>query len=291
MSAGVAVVTGGGRGVGKTITRALSEMGYVVHICARTTSELAETAREIPHVVPQRVDVMNRRATRRWVAGIIRREPSIDVLVNNVGIMAAVGPFVALDMDAWEAVFDCNLFAVARITHQVLPVMIKQRRGCIINLAGGGSAYPRKRFSAYACSKAAVLRFSDTLAEELWESGIRVNAITPGSQQSAIWHYALKAGEQPPKQWADPEALMKLVRYVVSSPVLKGKFLHVEDDYERIDEQVMASELYTLRRISPSGRSVIPPPTDGPQGPALRAEPPSAATAGGVIIPSEGSRV
>ena len=170
------------------------------------------------------------------------------------------GPTV-FDPKEWEDVVRLNLFVTARVTHQVLPSMIKQRSGCIINLAGGGSAYPRKHFSAYACSKAAVLRFSDTLAEELWECGIRVNAITPGSQQSAIWRYALKAGERPPEQWADPEALVKLIRYVVSSPFLKGKFLHVEDDYERIDERIMASELYTLRRISPSGRTVIPPKT------------------------------
>ena len=68
-----------------------------------------------------------------------------------------------------------------------------------------------------------------------------------------------KAGEAPPQgQWTDPEKLARLIKYIVSSPFLTGKFLHIEDDYESIDEQVMASELYTLRRISPSGRSVLP---------------------------------
>lgn len=259
MGTGTAIVTGGSRGVGKTITRALSEMGYLVHICARTEAELAQTAQEIKHVEPQRVDVMDDEATRRWLDGIIRRSPSIDVLVNNVGVMAAVGPFVNLDMDEWEQVFRRNLFTMARITHHVLPVMIKQRSGCIINLAGGGSAYPRKNFSAYACSKAAVLRFSDTLAEELREFHIRVNAVAPGMQRSEIWRHALKAGEKPAHEhWADPEALVRLITYIVSSPFVTGKFLHIEDEYERIDEQVMASELYTLRRISPSGRSVVP---------------------------------
>lgn len=259
MSVGIAIVTGGSRGVGKTITRALSEMGYVVHICARTSSELAETARDVPRVIPQRVDVMNDRATRRWVAGIIRHEPSIDVLVNNVGVMAAVGPLWTLDMDEWETVFRRNLFSMVRICHQVIPVMIKQRRGCIINLAGGGSAYPRPRFSAYACSKAAVLRLSDTLAEELKAFTIRVNAVAPGLQRSEIWRHAIEAGEQPPQgSWADPNKLAKLIRYVVSSPSLTGKFLHIEDDYEHVDESVMNSDVYTLRRISPSGRSVVP---------------------------------
>jgi len=261
MTAGVAIVTGGSRGVGKTITRALSEMGYRVHMCARHQEELNQAAQDIPNVHPAQVDVTDRTATRAWIEQVIVREGCVDVLVNNVGVMSAVGPFVRLDMDEWEAVFDRNLFSMARICHQVIPVMIKQGRGCIINLAGGGSAYPRKHFTAYACSKAAVLRLSDTLAEELREFHIRVNAVAPGMQRSEIWRHALKVGERPVhERWADPEALVKLIKYIVSSPFLTGKFLHIDDDYEHIDEQVMASELYTLRRVSPSGRSVIPQP-------------------------------
>ena len=256
---GAAIVTGGGRGVGRTITRALSEMGHVVHICGRTESELAQTARDIPRVVPQRLDLFDQEATRRWLEDICRQESSIDVLVNNAGVMAAVGPFSQIALEEWEEVVRLNLFVTARVTHQVLPVMITQRRGCIINLAGGGSAYPRKHFSAYACSKAAVLRFSDTLAEELREVHVRVNAVAPGLQQSKIWRHALKAGETPPQEpWADPEKLVRLIKYILSSPCLTGKFLHIDDDYERMDEQIMASELYTLRRINPSGRSVVP---------------------------------
>lgn len=271
MTAGVAIVTGGSRGVGKTITRALSEMGYRVHICARHEEELIRTTKEIPNVQPVRLDVTDRVATRAWLEELIAREGRVDILVNNVGIMSAVGPFVTLDMDEWEAVFDRNLFSVARICRHVLPVMIDQRGGCIINLAGGGSAYPRQRFTAYACSKAAILRLSDTLAEEMKEFHIRVNAVAPGMQQSAIWRHALRVGECPPHEhWADPTALVKLIKYIVSSPVLTGKFLHIEDDYEHIDEQVLASELYTLRRISPSGRSVIPEPARAPGGNTTR---------------------
>lgn len=259
MAAGTAIVTGGSRGVGKTITRVLSELGYVVHICARTESELARTAREIPRVIPRRLDVMDCEATRRWLEEIIAQASSVDVLVNNVGIMAAVGPLWTVSMEEWETVIRYNLITMARICHQVIPVMIRQQRGCIINLAGGGSAYPRSSFSAYGCSKAAVLRLSDTLAEELRPFHVRVNAITPGMFKSDIWRHALKAGERPAhEEWVGPERLIRLVRYVVTSPSLTGKFLHVDDPYDQIDAQVLASELYTLRRISPSGHSVIP---------------------------------
>lgn len=268
MSAGVAIVTGGSRGVGKTITRALSDMGYLVYICARHEEALRQTERVIPNVRASRVDVTDHAATRAWLDGIIKEAPSIDVLVNNVGVMGAVGPLVSVDMEEWEAVFRRNLFSMARICQRVIPIMKQQRRGCIINLAGGGSAYPRKHFTAYACSKAAVLRLSDTLAEELKDDGIRVNAIAPGMQQSEIWRHAEQVGEHPPHdRWADPQALVRLIQYIVSTPFLTGKFLHIEDEYERIDERVMATELYTLRRISPSGRSVVPTATaDAAQG-------------------------
>jgi 3-oxoacyl-[acyl-carrier protein] reductase len=259
MSAGVAMVTGGSRGVGRTIAQALSAMGYAVHICARTESELRATAQDIGGVRAARVDVSDAAALKGWAEAVLAEAGGVDVLVNNVGVMAAVGPLWTVDLEEWEAVCRLNLFSTARLCHHVIPAMIQRRQGCIINLAGGGSAYPRAKFSAYACSKAAVLRLSDTLAEELREYGIRVNAVAPGLQRSEIWRHAAQAGETPPTTgWAEPEPLMRLIRYLVSSPHVTGKFLHIDDDYERLDDEILASELYTLRRMSPSGRSVIP---------------------------------
>jgi 3-oxoacyl-[acyl-carrier protein] reductase len=250
---GVALVTGGGRGVGKTITKTLSEMGYVVYTCARSEAELTKTAEEIKHVRVTRVDVTDHQATHAWIEDILNREKRMDVLVNNVGVMAAVGPFVELDMDEWESVFRRNLFSMVRICQQVVPVMMRYHGGCIINLAGGGSAYPRKHFIAYACSKASVVRFSDSLAEELRPFSIRVNAIGPGLQRSAIWRHALRAGEHPPHdQWDSPEDLARLIQYLVTTSFVTGKFLHINDRYREANEAVMASDLWTLRRINPS---------------------------------------
>lgn len=252
MRPGVAVVTGGSRGVGKTITRALSEMGYLVYICARTEAELVKTAKEVENVRIKRLDITDYDATREWLDEILRGASTIDVLVNNVGVMACVGPLPELDMDEWERVFRRNLFSMVRICRQAIPAMIKSGGGCIINIAGGGSAYPRRNFTAYACSKAAVVRFSDSLAEELKGYHIRVNAVAPGLQESAIWRHALNAGERPPREsWDDPEDLVQLIKYIVSTPFLTGKFLHIKDDYRSIDEKLMASDLYTLRRINP----------------------------------------
>src|SRR6266536_4594348 len=149
MARRVAVVTGGGRGVGKTITRALTELDYTVHICARSADQLAATARELPGVRTAVVDVSDHARTREWIRGILAEAGTVDVLVNNAGVMAPVGPLHEVDADEWEAAFTRNLFSVVRLCQEVTPAMMKAGGGCIINLAGGGSAYPRKSFTAY----------------------------------------------------------------------------------------------------------------------------------------------
>jgi NAD(P)-dependent dehydrogenase (short-subunit alcohol dehydrogenase family) len=248
----VAVVTGGGRGVGKTITRALTELGYLVHICARSAEQLTATARELPGVRPAVVDVTDHARTYAWIEAILAEHGTVDVLVNNAGVMAPVGPLHEVNVDEWEAAFRRNLFSMVRICQQVIPRMIEARSGCIINLAGGGSAYPRKNFTAYACSKAAVVRLSDSLADELRPYGIRVNALAPGLQESEIWRHAARVGEQPPRQeWDSPKDLARLVTHMVTTPALTGKFLHIRDEYAKIDDAIMASDLFTLRRINP----------------------------------------
>src|SRR5205085_7937127 len=97
-----------------------------------------------------------------------------------------------------------------------------------------------------------VVRLSDSLADELEPFNIRVNALSPGLQESDIWRHAIRAGEQPPKQeWDSPEDLARLLTFMVTSPSLTGKMLHIRDRYDKIDAAIMASDLYTLRRVNP----------------------------------------
>jgi len=245
----VAVVTGGSRGVGLTIVKTLTQMGYTVHTCARKASAV-----EVPALVRlTRLDVTDYHATEAWINQTLEETGRIDVLVNNAGVMSAVGNLVSVDPDEWEAVFRVNVFAVMRLCRRVIPVMAKQGGGCIINLAGGGSAYPRKNFTAYACSKAAVVRLSDSLAEELKDLGIRVNAIGPGLQESEIWRHAAQVGETLPSQpWDNPQDLADLIRFVVTTPTVTGKFLHIKDKYRQAALSEFSSDLWTLRRVNPS---------------------------------------
>jgi 3-oxoacyl-[acyl-carrier protein] reductase len=248
---GVAIVTGGSRGIGRAIVKTLAEFGYQVHTCARNSAALAMTVNQVPGVKGTALDVTDAGATHAWLAHVIEAAKRIDVLVNNVGVMSAVGPLAQIELEEWMSVFDRNLFSMVRVCQQVIPVMIRQHGGCIINLAGGGSAYPRKHFTAYACSKAAVVRLSDSLAEELKEHGIRVNAVGPGLQESHIWRHAIKAGERPTNQdWDSPEELARLIRFIVTTPYVTGKFLHIKDRYEQAGQDVMTSDLWTLRRIN-----------------------------------------
>ena len=244
----VAVVTGGSRGVGLTITKTLAKMDFDVYTCARQA-----TAIDLPGVRLTTLDVTDYHAADAWINAILKETGRIDVLVNNAGVMSAVGPLADVDPDDWEAVFRVNVFAVTRLCRRVIPVMAEQGGGCIINLAGGGSAYPRKHFTAYACSKAAVVRLSDSLAEELRPLGIRVNAIGPGLQQSEIWRHAEEAGEKPPSQpWDSPQDLAELIQFLVTTPTVTGKFLHIKDKYREAAPATLSSDLWTLRRINPS---------------------------------------
>jgi 3-oxoacyl-[acyl-carrier protein] reductase len=245
-----AIVTGGGRHVGRTITEALAEMDFRVHICGRTASELERTAREVPRVQARVLDLRDRVGIERWVRDIVQAEGRIDVLVNNAAVMTPLGAFVDNALDEWWISVEVNLLGTAIVTHAVLPCMIRQREGHIINLGGGGSAYPRAHHTAYACSKAAVVRFSDTLAEEVREYNIKVNVLSPGQQYSRMREQDRQFGIAFPPAWDSPEKLKSLARFLAETEIT-GKFVHVNDDYRNFDGDVLRSDLYTLRRINP----------------------------------------
>ena len=128
--------------------------------------------------------------------------------------------------------------------------MIEQGGGHIINLGGGGSAYPRADHSAYASSKAAIVRFSDTLAEEVREKNVKVNVLSPGKQYSKMREQDREFGIRFPDEWDDREKVKALTRFLVTTNIT-GKFIHINDNYSSFTDDIMKSDLYTLRRINP----------------------------------------
>ncbi len=184
---------------------------------------------------------------------VIKEIGPIDVLVNASGIVGPIGPTSAVSTDEWEQTISVNLLGMFNLVHAVLPGMLARKRGKIINFSGGGAAYGKPFFTAYSASKAAVVRFTESLAGEVREAGIDVNAIAPGPIGSKMQDKIRSAGKDLHIKLVSPDRAAALTAYLASdqSNGLTGRLISaVHDDWEHFDiPRIMASEKYTLRRV------------------------------------------
>ena len=261
------LVTGGGRGIGRAIALAVAREGGRVALMARTRSQLEEVAAELGGEVEVCVaDMAKGEEIEGAVGGLIEKWGGVDVLVNNAGVQGPIGMSHQVDVGAWVETVQVNLVGTFLCTRLVLPGMIERGYGKIVNVSGGGAVSPRPRFGAYSASKAGVARFSETLAAEVGEYGIDVNAVAPGGINTGMTDQMVAAGEAAGEEFEvarrqletggqDVEWVAALVVYLAGrrSDGLRGRLLSaVWDDWEHIDvEEVMGSEAYTVRRLKP----------------------------------------
>ncbi len=265
-----ALVTGGGRGIGRDIALALAAAGADVAVLARTRDEVERVAAEIAATGSRSLaltaDQANPQAVDSAVACIDAAWGGVDILVNNAGVLGPVGRSHEVDPEAWLETLRINAGGCFLCCRAVLPGMIARGHGRIINLSGGGAVSPRPRFSAYGASKAAIVRFTETLAEEVAEHGVQVNAISPGAVNTRMTEQAAAAGaragaeseaasRQLDEGGASGQHAAELVVYLASprSKGLTGRMLAVGwDNWERMDvQQIMKTQLYTVRRLKP----------------------------------------
>ena len=207
----VAIVTGGGRGIGEAIATAFAAEGADLVIASRTLAELervadrcgAAGARCLLHVA----DVTKPADVRQLVEFALAQFRRIDILANVAGVYGPIGPIAEVDLSAWRQALNINLLGTLCACQEVLPAMMAQRSGRIITMSGGGATAPLPRFSAYGVSKAAVVRLTETLAEEVKEFGITVNAIAPGAIDTSLQDAVLQAGERAGELYARIKAL------------------------------------------------------------------------------------
>jgi 2-deoxy-D-gluconate 3-dehydrogenase len=178
-----ALVTGGGRGIGRAIALALAEAGANVAVTSRTESELVEVANEITNLSRKAyyapVDVRNKESIQSFVDHVVEQEGKIDILVNGAGTNRRVS-FLDLTEEDWDFVMDVNLKSVVFVSQAVIPYMQKQKFGKIINIASLTSEIGLPNMPAYTASKGAVSQLTKSLAVDFAEDGIFVNAIGPG---------------------------------------------------------------------------------------------------------------
>jgi len=180
----VTLITGGGRGIGKAVAIAYARAGAKLALCARTATELEESVSELRALKTEAegwiCDVSLEEPVKQFVAGAHEKFGRIDVLVNNAGVMTRPVPMTELNVRKWDYTMAVNLRGPFLVTQAVLPVMIKQKSGSIINVSSmiGRGAYAN--FIAYATSKWGLEGFTQTLAVEARSSNIRVNSVEPG---------------------------------------------------------------------------------------------------------------
>jgi len=180
----VTLITGGGRGIGKAVAIAYARAGAKLALCARTATELEQSVSELRVLKTEAegwiCDVSLEEPVKQFVSGAHEKFGRIDVLVNNAGVMTRPVPMTELDVRKWDYTMAVNLRGPFLVTQAVLPVMIKQKSGSIINVSSmiGRGAYAN--FIAYATSKWGLEGFTQTLAVEARSSNIRVNSVEPG---------------------------------------------------------------------------------------------------------------
>ncbi len=270
LSGTTALVTGGGRGIGRAIALALAREGASVAIAARSADELNRTLGELraihDRVIAVRADVTDRAAVDDIVSQTGARLGPIDVLVNNAGSAGVIGPIWETDPDDWWREVEVNLRGPLLCARAVLPGMIARRRGRIVNMASGIGLTPFPYTSAYACAKVALIRLTDSLQEATREHGIMVFATSPGrvrtamvegmekSEATARWMPRVLPGhpDYAGMPWAPPERIADLCVRLArgDGDALAGRFIHALYDFDEMQtraDEIARDDLYQLR--------------------------------------------
>jgi NAD(P)-dependent dehydrogenase (short-subunit alcohol dehydrogenase family) len=181
----VAVVTGAGRGIGRAVAVELAQMGARVVVASRSVAELEETARLAGSASVVSADVRNKGEVQRLLEHAASQFGPVDILVNAAGIGVA-GPVVDFTDSDFEAVVDTNLKSIFFASRSVLPSMIERRTGHIINISSIAGKVGSANLAVYCASKFGVVGFTQALAEEVRQHGIRVSLICPGSTDTSF---------------------------------------------------------------------------------------------------------
>lgn len=278
----VAIVTGANQGLGLEISKKYLEAGASVMICARneillekSRQVLAALARPGQVVIAMPADVSRQEDVTALVGETLKQFGRLDIVINNAGIYGPKGATEDVDWLEWTRAIEINLFGSILMCRAVLPHFKIAERGKIVQLSGGGATNPLPMLSAYAVSKAAVIRFIETLAEEVREYHIDVNAIAPGALNTRMLEEIIEVGpekvgctfyERSLKQKDSggvPLCKGAELAVFLGSPLsdgITGKLISaVWDPWEtlprRLDD-LNGSDIYTLRRIVPKDRGM-----------------------------------
>lgn len=278
MKSKVALITGATRGLGEFLAGRFWEAGFSLCLVARNEPDLIKISSSLPKRSGQQIstfscDLGNHALVVELTSKIRGHFQHLDLLINNGAIQGPIGPLWENDLLAWEQTIQVNLLAPVTLCRAFVPWMKENGGGSIINLSGGGATGPRANFSAYATSKAALIRFSETLAEETRHLGIHVNCIAPGAMKTRMLAEVLEKGaiaagnreiSIADKVFSEGGASMDRVADLAlflasdASFGITGKLISaVWDPWESLPEHLEdlnLTDIYALRRIVPKDR-------------------------------------
>jgi NAD(P)-dependent dehydrogenase (short-subunit alcohol dehydrogenase family) len=268
MNGKTVLITGAGRGIGKRLALGFAQAGARVALLARSQAELDLAKLEIEQAggaaMRIRADVRDLDHLTAAMDRIRAAYGPVDVLIGAAGVQGPIGPLWRTKPKAWSEAIEVNLIGAVNSCRAVVPSMIERRSGKIILLGGPGSGYTRPYFTAYAASKAAIVRFVECVADEVRDHNVQVNCMAPGPAYSSMTDEILHAGEDlaGTKEieaaqrvrvtgGETPEKQVQLALFLASgrSNHISGKLIHVSDDWRRLEQENMKPELYTLRRV------------------------------------------
>jgi NAD(P)-dependent dehydrogenase (short-subunit alcohol dehydrogenase family) len=270
-----AIITGANRGFGFEVAKKFVEEGASVAICGRDAEQVESAVDALRKLsLPQQtiigvpLDVSKEENVRSMIDTALDKMGRIDIVVNNAGVYGPKGLIEDVSSEEWVDAIHINLLSVFFMCKGILPHMKKNNSGKIINLSGGGATAPLPRISAYAASKAAVVRLTETLAEECREYAIDINAVAPGALNTRLLEEVLNAGpesvgkafyEKALKQKASGGTPLhlgaELCVYLASpeSNGITGKLISAPwDPWQNLAQyrdDLRDSDIYTLRRI------------------------------------------
>jgi NAD(P)-dependent dehydrogenase (short-subunit alcohol dehydrogenase family) len=279
LSGRTAIITGASHGFGAAIANRFLVANASVMLCARDAVELERrrmglaAAYSVDRVAVQRADIANEEDVDALFEAATRTFGRIHILVNNAAITGPIGLFDEVDWSEWLATISVNLAGTAYCARRALSLFKPQRYGKIINISGGGAGDPLPRMSAYAICKAAIARLTETLALEVKEFGVDVNAVAPGPLATRMFDQMIAAGperiggtlhasiKKQKSEGATPLELgAGLCAYLASaeSDGLTGRMLAARWDpwpfTGAIKMEIEQGDIYTLRRITPQDR-------------------------------------
>jgi NAD(P)-dependent dehydrogenase (short-subunit alcohol dehydrogenase family) len=272
------LITGASRGLGVVLAQSFAEAGYNLLLVARNAQRLRQTAESLPcrsgrTIRTLAIDLAEEDAPQRIIDWARQQTPQLHVVIHNAAVQGPIGLLWENDWTAWKHCLAVNLVAPVALSRLAIPWMQEQQvAGRILYLSGGGAASPRPHFTAYATAKAALVRFSETLAAEVQQYGITVNAIAPGPMATSMLAAIVAAGDNAGKReqalaekiFRDGGTEMARIAALClglcrdEAQHITGRLISAPwdpwEDMASLSDKLKDNDIYTLRRIVPKDR-------------------------------------